>query len=94
MNRTRRIKIDSTFSDWTNIVKGVPQGSILGPLLFNNFMNYLFYFSANYEICYFADGSSSYSCGMNVDNIFTNLIRDIQKGIWMVYIQFSQSKSL
>ena len=57
-------------------------------------MNYLFYFSANYEICYFADGSSPYSNCMNLDNIFTNLIRDIQKGIWMVYIQFSQSKSL
>ena len=30
-NRTQRIKIGSTFSDWTNILKGIPQGLILGP---------------------------------------------------------------
>ena len=76
-NCTRRIKIGSTFSDWTNIVKGVPQGSILGSLLFNIFINYLFFFSAKCEICYSADDSSLYSCGMNLDNTFTNLIQDL-----------------
>ena len=72
-NRTQRIKISSTFSDWTNIVKGIPQTSILGPLLFNISINY-FLFSAKCEIYYFADGNSFYSCGMNLNNIFTNLI--------------------
>ena len=78
-NRTQRIKISSTFSDWTNIVKGIPQTSILGPLLFNISINYLFLFSAKCEIYYFADGNSFYSCGMNLNNIFTNLIQDILK---------------
>ena len=45
-------------------------------LLLNNFINDLLFFSAKYEICYFADGSSLYSCGMNLNNIFTNLIQD------------------
>ena len=39
MNRTGSIKIGSTFSDWTNIAKDIPQGSILGPLLFNISIN-------------------------------------------------------
>ena len=38
-NLIPRIKIGSTFSDWTNIVKGIPRGSTLGSLLFNIFIN-------------------------------------------------------
>ena len=33
-HRKQKIKINKTFSNWTNILHGVPQGSILGPLLF------------------------------------------------------------
>ena len=57
-------------------MKGIPQASILGKLLFNISINYLFFFSAKREICYFADGNSLYFCGMNLDNIFTKLIQD------------------
>ena len=31
--------MDSAFSDWENILKGIPQGSILGVLLFNIFIS-------------------------------------------------------
>ena len=34
-NRTHRIKINGSFGDRTDIEFGVPQGSILGPILFN-----------------------------------------------------------
>ena len=36
-NRTQRIKIDENFSDRTDIELGVPQNSILGPILFNQY---------------------------------------------------------
>jgi hypothetical protein len=42
-NRKQQIKIGNIVSTWANIQKGVPQGSILEPLLFNVFINYIFY---------------------------------------------------
>ena len=78
MNRTRKINTGSTFTDWTNTVKGIPQCSVLGPLLFNTFINYLFFLSTKCEICYFADDNSPYYCGLNLDNIFNNLIQDMK----------------
>ena len=43
-NRYQRVKIGSVFSSYLEILRGVPQGSILGPILLNIFINYLIFF--------------------------------------------------
>ena len=42
-NRMQCVKLGNICSSHGNLILGVPQGSILGPHLFNNFVNNLFY---------------------------------------------------
>ena len=75
--RKQRVKIGSTFTDWLDIASGVPQCSVLGPLLFNTYVNDLIYFIQNTEICNFADDNTIYSCGTNLDGIIIDLEEDL-----------------
>ena len=77
-NRKQRTKISSSYSEWYEIVRGVPQGSILGPLFFNLFINDLFLFTERTNICNYADDNIIYSCNFNLQTILKDLKYDMQ----------------
>ena len=77
-NRKQRTKIGSSFSSWCDINTGVPQGSTLGPLLFNIFINDLFFSITKSEVCNFADDNTLYSCNKNLEHVFSNLKYDLR----------------
>ena len=71
-NRKQRVKINSRYSSWSDILFGVPQGPFLGPLLFNIFKCDMFYFLEDFDIANYADDSTPYSSGESAA-FFVNL---------------------
>ena len=72
-NRLQRCKINNSFSRWEKVLKGVPQGSILGPLLFNIFINDIFLSLKKYDLANYADDSTLYTSDKSVSDIMNSL---------------------
>jgi len=76
-SRKHNVKIYDTFSEYLDIVLGVPQGSILGPLLFNIFLNDLLLCELESDLCNFADDNTLYAAGKTVQGVKSLLEIDI-----------------
>ena len=68
-------KINAPFSSWTELLQGVQQGSVLGPLSFNVYLNDLF-FSLDCNVCNFADDTTPFICNKNFDFVLNELERN------------------
>ena len=75
-DRKQRIKVNNSYSEWCNIRNGVPQGSILGPLLFNIYINDIFYSISTSDIANYADDNTPYSVETTIYSLINTLEND------------------
>ena len=73
LNRKQCVRIIGTYSEFENIITGVPQGSILGRFLFNLSINDLFFFILIASVHNFADGNTLSAFAENVSKLINGL---------------------
>ena len=78
-NRKHRTKIGDSFSKYQRIITGIPQGSILGPLFFNIFINDLFLTIDKSTLCNYADDNTLYTSGNDANKVISKLKQNFSK---------------
>ena len=89
----QRGKVGSAYNKWSKIRRRISPGPILGPILFNIFINDIFMIIEQSDICNFADDNALYSCGERLTKIKENLICDI-KSIFRNFPEFQNHARL
>ncbi|MCG8113032.1 MAG: reverse transcriptase domain-containing protein [Candidatus Thiodiazotropha taylori] len=97
-NRKQRVVLPGASSEWTSIKAGVPQGSILGPLLFLLYINDIVE-DINSSIRLFADDTSLYVIVEKPDQAAHQLNSDLSKvhqwaTKWLVTFNPAKSESI
>ena len=90
-NRKQCVKLGSLCSSYQPLVKGVPQGSILGPLLFNVFINDIFSFVTDSSLYNYADDNTLSYVNKDVDILVDVLERDSKALIQWFHVNKMQA---
>ena len=71
--------VNSSYSAFAEILFGVPQGSILGPLLFNIYICDLSLENSDIDIANYADDNTPYACSSDVDSVIFKLQKNTKR---------------
>jgi hypothetical protein len=79
-NRSQSVKVGNSYSDFIPVISGVPQGSVLGPLLFLIYINDIVdLFGDDLTVKLFADDVKMYLNISDVDNV-----NQLQEGLFLL----------
>ena len=85
--RSQKTKVGSLFSSELDISYGVPQGSILGPLLFNINICDLLFVSITSDIASYAGDTTPYEYDQHCDNLIKQFGIYCRKSFELVWVQ-------
>ena len=91
----QKTKVNSSFTTWSELLQDVPQGSVLGSILFNIYLNDLFYLTEMTQVCNFADDTTFYVCDKDLNTLINRLEDDTSLAIeWFEnnFIKLNQDK--
>ena len=85
LNRKQSVCINNILSEFNKAISGVPQGSIVGPILFNCFFNDFYYFIKNANVHNLADDNTLTTFAQNVGTLMSVLESESKIAIdWFV----------
>ena len=80
-NRKQCVRVNNVCSDFKDIISGVPQGSIVGPMLFNAFLDHFFFCIRKASVHNFADDNTFSSFAKSVTLLVEILMTESQNAI-------------
>ena len=90
-DRCQRVKISNSKSSWTPITKGIPQGSGLGPILLNVFMNDIFHFMEICDLVNYADDNTLSIIRNTIQLVLSALKKDAENAMTWFKDNFMQA---
>ena len=98
-NSKQRVRINDTFSSWAEVISGIPQGSVLGPVLFIIYINDLIECCSSWsDIFLFADDAKLFLY-VKTEEDSKQLQKDLDKfkewiDTWLLSLNIGKCKSI